>query len=94
MTSASLPGAIFDTLPKRTLLTYFVPSAVMTTPSLPASFACSVFVSLPALSNVSTSLVPMFTTTTLPCAVDRDAVRQSERRAVDEHGRAPPGVTL
>ena len=34
MTSASCPGRIRDTLPYRTLLAYFVPSAVITMPSL------------------------------------------------------------
>ena len=55
-----------DTPPCRTLLTYFVPSAVITTPSLPACTARSVCSSSPSGENVSTASSPMLTTTTLP----------------------------
>ncbi len=67
ITSAGLPGLIFDTLPKRTLLVYFVPSFSTTTPSLPASADFSVRTTLPSGLNVMTSLVLMLTTTMLPC---------------------------
>ena len=66
MTSAGRPGRIRETLPKRTLLTYLVPSSVTTTPSLPLSAAFSVRMSSPAGLNVSTVFAPMFTTTMLP----------------------------
>ena len=73
-----------DTPPFCTLLTYFVPSGMITSPSLPACAACSVFSSLASGENVRISSVPMFTTTMLPLRVDGDAVRLPQRRALHE----------
>jgi len=66
MDSAFWPGRIRATVPIRTLLTYFVPSGRIASPSLPASVDSSVWSSSPEGENVRTSLDPMFTTTTLP----------------------------
>ena len=68
MSSAGLPGRMRETPPFSTLLTYFVPSGMITRPSLPACAACSVFSSWPAGEKVSTASSPMLTTTMLPCA--------------------------
>ena len=61
------PGRMRETPPFCTLLTYFVPSGMITRPSLPACTAFSVFTSWPSGENVSTSLLPMLMTTMLPC---------------------------
>ena len=45
--SAGCPDRIRETLPKRTLLTYLVPSSVITKPSLPPSTAYSVLTNSP-----------------------------------------------
>ena len=67
MSSAGLLGRMRETPPFTTLLTYFVPSFMITRPSLPACTACSVFTSLPSGENVSTSSLPMLMTTMFPC---------------------------
>jgi hypothetical protein len=50
-----------------TLLTYLVPSSMMTRPSLPGCAAFSVRSSTASFENVSNSVVPMLATTMLPC---------------------------
>ena len=90
--SAGWPGRIRDTPPFWTLLTYFVPSAMITSPSLPPCTAFSVFRTLPSGENVTTSGLPMLTTTMLPCgsmATPFGATRGTFWKKIDA---APSGV--
>ena len=64
--SARCPGRIRETVPCLTLLTYFVPSSRITSPSFPGSIVCSVFRSVPSGPYVSTLFESTVTTTMLP----------------------------
>ena len=58
--------ANLETLPCLTLVTYLIPSSIITIPSPPDSAEYSVFNISPLSLNVITLLSPIFTTTILP----------------------------
>ena len=94
ISSAAWPGRMREMPPSRTLLTYFVPSSMMTRPSLPACAACSVPRSSPSGEKVSTASSPMLTTTMLPSASSSMPFGRLSGSPSISTETSPAGVTL
>ena len=80
MSSAGWPAGMRETPPFTTLLTYLVPSGMMTSPSLPACAAFSVFSSLPSGENEHLVVADVHDDDVV-LRVEGDAVRLTKRRA-------------
>ena len=76
-----------ETPPFTTLLTYFVPSFMITRPSLPACTAFSVFSSLPSWRERQHLVVADVDDDDVALRVEGDAVGLTQRRALDEDRR-------